>query len=270
MIKIMPNLYIHFTTVIMLAVCFINKKAEAFLFSYGVMVLHEFAHLLAALLIGLKTDKLVFYPYGVNLKLKNKFIHSLADEIILYISGPLANCLMALISGLLYGIYKFPYLQLFYIANLLLFAFNMLPVYPLDGGIILKKILIHFYGRRTADIIMLAVSVVLIIILVTFGIYTVYVTEFNFSVFLLASFLICSIFTQNEKYDSDFVKELMFYKKKKKKSIKHIIASDSDSLTDIAKNFRPNKYAVVYIQNQQGKITEIMSENEIMNDITSV
>ena len=62
MIKIMPNLYIHFTTVIMLTVCFINRKAEAFLFSYGVMVLHESAHLLAALFIGLKTDKLVFYP----------------------------------------------------------------------------------------------------------------------------------------------------------------------------------------------------------------
>lgn len=224
--------------------------------------------MLAALLIGLKIDRLVFYPYGVNLKLKNKFIHSLADEIILYISGPLANCLMALISGMAYISIKNTYLQLFYIGNIFLFIFNMLPVYPLDGGIILKKLFSYRFGEKAAERLMLVSSAVISAALIAIGAYTAYITEFNFSVILLASFLICSIFTQKEKYDSDFVKELMFYKKKKKKNIRHIIVPCDTAYTSVAKKFSNNSYTVVYFENKNGKITEVMSEGDIMNHIT--
>ena len=50
--------------------------------TYAVMILHELAHCLAAVCIGLKISHIDFYPFGVNLKLKNKFVYSLADEII--------------------------------------------------------------------------------------------------------------------------------------------------------------------------------------------
>ena len=268
MIKITSKLYIHFLTLVMLAVCVFSRRAGIFLFTYAVMAVHEAAHMAAAVFIGLKTDRIVFYPYGVNLKLKNKFVHSIADEIILYMAGPLVNCILALVSLALYEIYRLPELQVMYAGNIMLFVSNMLPVYPLDGGVILKKILAYFIGNRAAARIMTVISAVITAAMAAAGIYAVYITEFNFSIMLLTAFLFCSIFTQKEKYDVDFVRELMFYKKKRKNRIKHIIASDRDDYRTIAGSFVPGKYGVVYLENDRGEITGIKSETEIMERVT--
>lgn len=268
MIKLTSKLYIHILTPVMLAVCFLNHRMSIFLFTYAVMTVHEAAHMLAAVCIGLQVDKIVFYPYGVNLKLKNKFVHSMTDEMILYLSGPLVNCIFALISLFLYHIYRLPELQLFYAGNIMLFVSNMLPVYPLDGGIILKKLLSHFLGSRAASVVMSIISVIFIILLMALGIYTVYVTEFNFSIMLLTAFLFCSLFTQSEKYDVDFVRELMFYRNKSKGNIQHMIANEHDDYKSIARRFVPGKYGVVYMENDRGKITRILSEQEIMEQLT--
>lgn len=268
MIKLTSKIYIHILTVVMLAVCAMSRHTEVFLFSYTVMTLHELAHFTAAVFIGLKTDKIVFYPYGVNLKLKNKFVHNLSDEIILYLSGPLMNCLLALPALILYRIYKLPYLQVFYVGNIMFFISNMLPVYPLDGGVLLKKITAHFWGQRASTVIMTVISCIFITALLALSVYMIYMTEFNFSVILLTAFLICSLFTQNEKYDVDFVRELMFYKNKKKNKIKNIIADEADDCKQIAKKFRDGSYALVFVENDRGEITKIMSEREIMDKIT--
>ena len=268
MIKLTSKIYIHFLTPVMLFICTMSHHTEVFLFSYAVMTIHELAHFTAAALIGLKTDRITFYPYGVNLMLKNKFIQSIADEIILYLAGPLANCLMAIPALILYQAHKNPFLQVFYVGNILFFISNMLPVYPLDGGVLLKKISAYFLGQRASKIIMTVISSIFITALLLLGIYTVYVTEFNFSVMLLTAFLICSLFTQNEKYDVDFVRELMFYKNKSKNRIKNIIASEKESLEQLAKKFTDKSYSLVFFENEKGEITKIMSETEIMNKIT--
>lgn len=268
MIRIASKIKIHFLTVVIFILCLALGHLKDFLFSYSVMIIHESAHLLAAVYIGLKADMIVFYPYGVNLKLKNKFIHNLADEIILYMSGPLANCIMALAAAVLYRFKPGNMLQLFYVGNTVLFIANMLPVYPLDGGVICKKVLSYFMGTKTAALIMTVISSIMAAGIFALGIYTAYMTKFNFSVVLLGGFIICSIFTQNEKYDVDFVKELMFYKNKSKNKIKHFIAKEDEALSEIIKRFDNNKYSIVYFENDGGQIIKTMSETEIVNSIT--
>ena len=105
------------------------------------MTVHELAHTAAAAAIGLRISHITFFPFGVNLKLKNKIVGSLADEIILYASGPLINAVFALLAMLLYKRFPIYKLQYIYILNTALFIVNLLPAMPLDGGIILKKIL---------------------------------------------------------------------------------------------------------------------------------
>ena len=60
----------------------------------------------------------------------------------------------------------------------------------------------------------------------------------------------------------------MFYKKKRKNKIKHIIVSDRDDYRTIAGSFVPGKYGVVYMENDRGEITGIKSETEIMEHVT--
>lgn len=267
MIRITRYLYIHILTVLLFAVCIVSNKTFEIVSAYSVMTVHELAHTAAAAAIGLRISHITFFPFGVNLKLKNKIVGSLADEIILYASGPLINAVFALLAMLLYKRFPIYKLQYIYILNTALFIVNLLPAMPLDGGIILKKILVHKIGSNAAIAALRAVSVITAVIMLLLGAYTVYITGFNFSVLLLAVLIMGNIFTQKEKYNLDYIKELMFYKNKSKKHavIKAVDASKTER--EIAKSFDFGKYNIVFLIDGDGKIKNTLTETEIMNKI---
>lgn len=261
------KVYINPITIAMLAVCYITRRLEMFYIVYGVMTLHELSHLLAAKMIGLRAAYIAFHPFGVNLKLKNKLICRLSDEIILYFAGPLCNIVLACAALLMFRFYPNPWLRFFYGSNIMLFVMNMLPVVPLDGGMVLKKLLMYRVGYKAAGRVMTAVSVLLGTALFVLGAYVLYVTQFNYSVLFISVFLLGNAFTQKEKYNVDYVKELMFYKDKRTKRVRHCIESITEDYRRIAKNFNLNAYSVVYFLSDKGKIEKIMTETEIIDKI---
>lgn len=261
------KIYINPLTAVMLAVCYITRHLEIFYITYGVMTLHELSHLLAAKMIGLRAAYIAFHPFGVNLKLKNKLICRLSDEIILYFAGPLCNIALACAALLVFRFYPNPWLRFFYGSNIMLFVMNMLPVVPLDGGIVLKKLLMYRVGYKTAGRIMTAFSALLGAALFALGAYVLYVTQFNYSVLFLAVFLLGNAFTQKEKYNVDYVKELMFYKDKSTKRVRHCIENIDEDYRRVAKSFNSGAYSVVYFLDGSGKINRIMTETEIIDKI---
>lgn len=261
------KVYINPITIAMLAVCYITRRLEMFYICYGVMTIHELSHLLAAKVIGLRAAYIAFHPFGVNLKLKNKLICRLSDEIILYMAGPLCNILLACLSLFIYRFYPNPRLRFFYGSNVMLFVMNMLPVVPLDGGIVLKKLLMYRTGYQTAGRIMRVVSAAIGTALFALGAYVLYVTRFNYSVLFLSVFLLGNAFTQKEKYNVDYVKELMFYKDKHSRRICHHIEKADTDYKAAAKDFNSGSYSVVYFLDKKGKIDRIMTETEIIDKI---
>lgn len=231
-----------------------------------VMLIHELSHMIAAMCIGLKISHITFYPFGVNMKLKSKMIYSLSDEIILYISGPMCNAFFALTAIMLYKIYPIDVLKMFYVSNIVLFVANLLPALPLDGGFIVKRILIKICGHYKSNLIMKIVSVLVAVIMFMLGICALLVSGYNFSVLLFSMMIAGNVFIQKEKYDVDFVKELMFHTKKRTDRIKHIIANTTDD-KELIKKFDINSYNVVYITDKSGKIEKILTEQQIINQL---
>lgn len=268
LIKITKYIRINILTILIFIVCAITHSLNVLCVTYAVMLAHELAHTLAAICIGLKVSHISFYPFGVNLKLKNKMIYSLADEIILYISGPLSNIVFALITMVIYHYHPYHGLKFLYISNIMLFAMNMIPAIPLDGGVILKKILSRILGARKTERIMKIISFIVSVLLMSFGGYVLYTTKLNFSIMLFSMLMLGNIFTQNEKYDVDFVKELMFHSKKKKDKIKHIIVEESNNYCDIVKKLDKKSYNVIYLTDKKGEIKDILTETQVINKLT--
>lgn len=249
----------------MFGLCIVFSRAQLLAVSYITMLLHECAHMAAAIFIGLKIDKIVLYPFGVNLKLKNKIVYSLADELILYMSGPLFNALTAFVMMIIFNCTRDYRAQYLYFMNIVLFVFNMLPVVPLDGGFVLKRILSGVLGARAADKVMKCISGVLLVFVLMFCIWSITVSEFNFSVIMIAVFLAGSIFTGGEKYNSDFLKELMFAANKEGKRVRHIMANENEEMRKIAQRFTDNAYTVVYLTDENGKIINTLTERQIID-----
>ena len=267
MIHLGKHIYINPLTIILFVFCFVTRRAGILSAAYAVMTVHELAHLAAALAIGLKPSHISFHPFGVNLRLKNKIVYSLADEIILYASGPLCNIVLALGAAVVFPYFPHEELRMFYAGNILLFCVNMLPITPLDGGMILKKILSRRFGSRKAAKAVRIVSALLTFALIVLGVYVVYITKLNFSVLFFAVFLAGNIFTQSEKYNVDLIKELMYYKNKPRNRVRLIIADDDEEPLKIAERLVPDRYSVIYVTDKSGKIKEILTETQIIEKI---
>lgn len=267
MIKLSNWIYIHFTTILLFVLCYITRKLEILFISYSLVFLHELAHLSAALCIGLKPCRIVFFPFGVNLKLKNSIIGALSDEIILYISGPLLNAVLAILS-LFFN--KNQYFNIFYYNNLGLFLFNILPILPMDGGILMKKILSARVGYRKSESILKYTSVVLILFLILIQCYLLIKNKFNFSILLAVIFLTGNVFTNKEKYNLEFTRELMFYKTKDRKQIRKVSGYQikwDTNYKELAKEFSRSNHYIIFKEDKNGKIKEILTEKHIIEEI---
>lgn len=267
MITITKYLRVNILTIALFVFCIIFNKINVLCITYAVMILHELAHCLAALCIGLKISHIDFYPFGVNLKLKNKLVYSIADEMILYFSGPFCNIVFALAAIIIYSHYPYDNIKYFYVSNIMLFCMNMIPSMPLDGGILLKKIIAYRLGYNSANKIMTVISGLFSAMIMGLGIYVMYITKFNFSVFLFSVLMIGNVFTQSEKYNVDLTKTFMF-NNKKKKSVRHIVIENECDYHDIVDKFIPKDYNMVYILNDDGKVQDILTETEVIDKLT--
>lgn len=268
LIKICKGIYIHFTTVLLFVFGYINRNLEVLCISYATIFLHEIAHLIAALGIGLVPSHISLLPFGTNLKLKSSFVYSLSNEIILYMSGPLFNIILCLLISPF--IQKSHIIQLFYNNSIALFLFNILPILPMDGGVVLKKILAHRIGSRRGEIILRIVSGILILFLIMIEIYLLIKNNFNFSILVAVIFLTGNIFTNKEKHHIELAKELLYYREKDKKKIKAVkgyLVKEDANLKNLIKNFSLGNDYVIFRENTDGKIQEILTEKEIIEKI---
>ena len=96
------------------------------------------------------------------------------DSIQIVAAGPISNLLLAIISFGLYVGTGIPFLAEMVVVNIILFIFNILPIYPMDGGRILRNFLMMKMpsNRRLAKQISDWTSLTFSITLLAYCIYT--------------------------------------------------------------------------------------------------
>lgn len=96
--------------------------------------LHELGHLFFMLLFSAEPSLVSFGAFGIRIERRAGPILSYNKEAFIALGGIFANCLLSLCGIILYTVCKSDFgAQLFYV-NLLIAAFNMLPVRLLDCG----------------------------------------------------------------------------------------------------------------------------------------
>jgi Zn-dependent protease len=96
------------------------------------------------------------------------------DSIQIVAAGPISNLLLAIASFGLYAGTGLPFLTEMITVNVVLFIFNILPIYPMDGGRILRSFLMMKMpgNRRKAKKISDWVSLVFSVALLGYCVYT--------------------------------------------------------------------------------------------------
>ena len=111
--------------------------------------------------------------------------------------GPLINIILAIVlSNLNIDFNLKPTLLN---ANILIAIFNLLPIYPLDGGRILKGVLHIFFGNINSKKFINDFSIIFTIILTAIASIAIYYLE-NISIFLIIIYLWSIVLIENKKY----------------------------------------------------------------------
>ena len=181
---------------------------------YGMLMLfaflHELGHLFAGILLGFKPQSLKLNALGLsvnfkvntkdyNSKLKNGNILAV-KKLVIAIIGPLFNFLLVflffLFNGKIFGIEK----NILIYSNLLIGLFNLIPIYPLDGGRIVKNILHISSGLEDTYSYMSLISFVSIVFLTVFSsIMIIYLK--NIAILLIIGYLWYLVISENKIYN---------------------------------------------------------------------
>lgn len=175
---------------------YFTKQIEVYAMIMIFAIIHELGHLLAGLLMGMKPEKVEIMPFGVSISFKikvkeyNKRIKkgNLLEikKIIVALAGPITNFIIILITYNL-NIDLLKSILIIY-TNFLIMIFNLVPIYPLDGGRILKGILYIFLGKRKSEKYVNTISKITVIIITTVSSILILYTH-NISIFLIDMYL---------------------------------------------------------------------------------
>lgn len=144
---------------IFLIIFYFTRQIEIYSILMLFALIHELGHLLTGLLVGMQPEKLELMPFGVAISFKikpeeyNKKIKKgnqlEIKKILVALAGPITNFIVIVII-LNLNIELFKALTIIY-TNFLIVIFNLLPIYPLDGGRILKGILHINFGIKKSE-----------------------------------------------------------------------------------------------------------------------
>ena len=173
---------IHFYLFLFCSYVFYVGKLNLFLIFYISILIHEIAHILCALLLKVNVTELLLMPFGVCASYSE--IISSKKEILISIAGPVMSFIISFFSENI----------LIKNINLLIMILNLIPIYPLDGGRIIKNFFIIKYGYNNGiKITKLVSDFFIVLIFIASIIFIIYLKNF----YLL--FLTLYIYTLSKK-----------------------------------------------------------------------
>ena len=164
--------------------------AETVLLSLFSSFFHEAGHIAVILLCGEKLERLVFSSSGLRIDRRRSPSLSFSKEIIISLAGIIMNFIAALLSGLLYHITGDSVLFSLCLINVVIAAFNIMPIDSLDGGRALSFILSRRIPEERADRIVFYVSTATAFLLVAFFLLTVFLKKLNPSFLCVVIYLV--------------------------------------------------------------------------------
>ena len=232
------------------------------------LVLHEWAHVIAAAALGMTITEMELFPFGCAAKMQC-FALSRAKVIIVAAAGPAANMLAACAVFIIDR-----YTQSFELAgklitaNIAIATVNLLPALPLDGGRIARAAFASFMGYRRATKFMSLAGIFFAAIITGIGVYTAIEKALNPSFFIMGFFLCLSSIKEMRSAPYTLIRDLSDKRQRmdsrKTLNINKFAAMQSERLGDIMKEFEAGKYNIVTVLDKELGVLGELDERQIL------
>lgn len=172
---------------------------------------HEIGHLICGVIMGLKPKSLRIMPMGLSIEFKvspedynrriNRANNLQLKKMFIALAGPITNYLIIIFTIIVKQKIEFNIYQEIVYSNLLIATFNLIPIYPLDGGRVAKAI-IHMYkgGQKSWDFTN-KISNASIIVVTMISSVAIYYYK-NIAILFVLAYLWGLVITENKKYQT--------------------------------------------------------------------
>lgn len=228
-------------------------------------LLHEMGHALVAKKLGYRLEQISLLPFGAELSLKDDNF-SANDEIKIAVAGPLVNLILLTIFVALWWIFPitYYYTDIFVFANFVTLLFNLLPVFPLDGGRIFRAFISKKYDSKKTEKIVSLTAIALSLMFFLVFLISIFFQPL-YAMALASIFLLTGAFNFNKNavykrslYAKDIQKNF-----KKGCNINIIAISDTTPLYKLVKFLNSQNYTIFVVYDSKNKLQKVIMEKNL-------
>lgn len=221
-----------------------------------IVFIHEIGHYLAATYYRWRVLQIMLWVFGGVMKTDEAGNRPIKEEVIVTLAGPLQHGLIYLIIFCLSYVTFIPpsVIQDAYHFNVMILCFNLLPIYPLDGGklffLLLSSVLPYKKAHRLIILFSIIASIAIIFL-------QIFLLPFTLSAVLIMLFLLIENRTAWKQHYYFFMRFLLQRLQMGHNEFpnKKIVAHPDDYLMDVFAMFYRHKHHVVFT-NQKGPYDE--------------
>ena len=178
----------------------------------SIIIIHEIGHYLLAKITKLNPTEIIIYPFGGITKTSHIINTKINKELVVAISGIVFQTIYYLFITILYkhNIVREYIYNIFTTYYYHLLFFNLLPIYPLDGMIILNLLISKLLPYKLTMKLNIYISIITSLIILITNYY-----KFNYTTILIISVIVTNIIKYHKNIDylfNRFLLERYLYK----------------------------------------------------------
>lgn len=232
---------------------------------FSIVFFHEMGHAIAAQYFSWKIQRIKILPFGGICQVDEHGNKPMKEEFMIIIAGPMQHGLIAFLIIILqrFSIITPEYAHLLFQFNLMILLFNLLPIWPLDGGKLVQLFLASQKPYLDAYKQSLISSC---IILIGLHVIVILFAPYNMQLWLVLSYLYIGLWTGWKQHHFTFMRFLLerhYGKQHDLKLLQPIDAKGEDFLYPAMEKFRRDCKHIIHVGGGNTLLGKL-DENELM------
>lgn len=231
-----------------------------------IVLIHELGHVAGAHLFSWRIKNIQLLPFGGVAEMDEHGNRPLKEELIVILAGPIQHIWLVALAFILHesSIISQETFQIFMFHNVVILLFNLLPIWPLDGGKLLFLVFSlknPFIEAHKLTILFSIVSLLMFIFLI------LYFEPSQLHSWMIAMFLLFSIIMEWRQRHFLFMRFLLerYYGKRQSISkLKPLVVDETETIHQVLLKFHRG-YKHPIIVRKQGKQQTPLDENELLH-----
>lgn len=249
----LKKIHLHPIMMLFILLSFITGTFIHLFILFSIVLIHEAGHYAMARYFNWEIHSIMLWVFGGVMKTDESMNRPIKEEIFVTLAGPVQHVFIffVLIVFQFISFISPDILLMAHYYNIILFIFNLLPIYPLDGGKILLSILsstIPFKKAYDRTIIFAMFACIAVLI------YQIFFFQFTLSAFMLFLFLLWENWQEWKYRHYLFLRFILHRKAHSRHSV--INVPGDFKLMDVFHLFRKNYSHSIYIKGINQTVAE--------------